>query len=151
MEKRSGKDRRNQSDINFHALLFGGRRERIRRQNDRRKIFMVDRYSSSLFGAIAVILFLSVIDAFLTLFLIDHGAYEVNPIMAYYLNIGPYTFFIVKYGLTCLAVFVLLMLRNIFLRPIGVFTHSVFYFIAGAFLAVVVWEFYLYFNVKGFF
>jgi len=149
VDRRSGKDRRNQRGNNIRSLLFGGRRETIRRKDDRRKIFIVDRYSTSLFGAIAAILFLSAVDALLTLSLIGRGAYEVNPIMAYYLSAGPYVFFTVKYGLTSLAVFVLLMFKNIFLRPIRVFTHSVFYFIAGAFLVVVAWEFYLYFNVNN--
>ncbi len=145
VDRRSGKDRRKQRGNNIGSLIFGGRRAKIRRQDDRCKIFVVDQYSTSLFGAIVAILFLSVIDALLTLSLTGHGAYEVNPIMAYYLNVGPYTFFVVKYGLTSLAVFVLLMFRNIFLKPIKVFTRSVFYFIAAAFMAVVVWEFYLYF------
>ena len=115
-----------------------------------KRFFVVDRYSTTLFGVIVVILFLSAVDALLTLFLINRGAYEVNPIMAYYLSLGPYHFFIVKYGLTSLAVFVLLMFRDIFLRSIGVFTHSLLYFIAGVFLVVVAWELYLVFFIKSF-
>ena len=148
LERRSGKDRRNRGCGSIRSLIFGGRREEIRRQDDNHRIFVVDRYSTRLFGVIVAILFLSVIDALLTLFLIDHGAYEVNPIMAYYLSVGPYTFFIVKYGLTSLAVFILLIFKNTFLRSIGVFAHSLFYFIAGVFLIVVVWELHLFFRVK---
>jgi hypothetical protein len=145
--RRSGNDRRNKRGFSIRSLIFGGRRETIRRQEDRSKIFWADRYGTGLFAAIVVTLFLSVLDALLTLYLINHGAYEVNPIMAYYLNIGPYAFFTVKYTLTCTAVIVLLMFRNVFLRTIRVFTHSLFFFIIGAFAAVVVWQCYLVFYV----
>lgn len=147
IDRRSGKDRRSRRGISIRSIVFGGKREAIRRQEDMYKIFLVDRYSSTLFAAIVVILFLSVIDALLTLFLINHGAYEVNPIMAYYLNVGPYTFFSVKYSLTCIAVITLLMFRNVFLRTIRIFTHSLFFFIIGAFMAVVAWQVYLVFYV----
>ena len=149
-ERRSKNDRRDQVGISIRSFIFGGRREIIRRQNDRQKIFVVDRYSTGLFAVIVAILFLSAIDALLTLFLINHGAYEVNPIMAYYLNLGPYHFFAVKYGLTSLAVFVMLMFRNIFLRSVRIYTHSLFYLILGVFIAVVTWQLYLVLYVKGF-
>ena len=105
-DRRSGNDRRDRKRFNIRELFVYGRRENIRRQEDIREIFHVDRYSTALFGAIVAILFLSVMDAFLTLFLIDHGAVEINPLMAYYLNIGPLTFIVVKYLLTSLSVFV---------------------------------------------
>jgi len=147
VERRSGKDRRSQSGFNIRSLLMGGKRAIIRRQDDRYKFVYVDQYSQSLFGAIVLILLLSVLDALLTLLLMDHGAAEINPIMAYYLNIGPYTFLSVKYMLTSMGVIILLMLRNIFLRAIKLYTHSLFYFIIVMFVTVVAWEFYLIFDV----
>ena len=147
IDRRSGNDRRNGHGFSLRSLLLGGRRETIRRREDRSRIFWADRYSTGLFAAIVVTLFLSVLDALLTLYLINHGAYEVNPIMAYYLDVGPYAFFSVKYALTCVAVIVLLMFRNVFLRTIRIFTHSLFIFIIGAFMAVVVWQCYLVFYV----
>jgi hypothetical protein len=146
-ERRSGKDRRTSAGPVSCVMFKGGRREKNRRREDQRKIFCADRYSPTLFGAIILILFLSVLDALLTLFLIDHGATEINPIMAYYLNVGPYTFFCVKYALTALAVLVLLFCQNIFLRTIKIYTHSIFYFIVAALMTVVAWELYLIFNV----
>ena len=151
VDRRSGTDRRNHSGINIRSLLIGGRRTNIRRQDDKRKILLVDRYSTRLFAAIIVILSLSITDALLTLMLIDNGAYEMNPVMAYYLNGGPHIFIVMKYLLTCLAIFVLLMYRNVFLRTIRIFTHSLFYYIIGAFMAVVAWELYLFRNVNNLF
>ena len=147
VDRRSGKNRRNQSRINIRSLLIGGRRENIRRKEDKQKIFYVDRYGPFFFAAIVIILSLSVIDALLTLFLIGNGAFELNPIMAYYIKIGPYSFLAVKYALTSIGVVSFLILRNIYLRPFKIYTGSLFYFIIAVFMTVVAWQLYLVSNV----
>ena len=96
---------------------------------------------------IVAILFLCVIDSLLTLFLLNNGAYEINPVMAFFLQFGPYTFFASKYLLTILPVICLLMYRDIVIRIIKISTRSVLYFIAVFYLAVVVWELFLISNV----
>ncbi len=143
VERRSITDRRNNSGISIRSLLFGGRREIIRRHEDKQKLFYVDRYSQFHFAPIVLILFLSVVDAVLTIVLINHGANEVNPIMAYCLDIGPYTFLIIKYSLTSVGLIVLLMLRNIFIKPIRIYTGSIFYFLLVVFIGVVTWQIFL--------
>ena len=146
-DRRSGIDRRSASGTVSGARLKGGRREHNRRREDQQKFFVADRYSQRLFGAIILILLLSVLDGLLTLYLINHGATEINPIMNYYLNVGPYAFFSVKYALTAFAVLVLLFCQNIFLRRIRIYTRSIFYFIAAALMTVVAWELYLIFGI----
>ena len=94
-------------------------------------------------GIIALILFFSVIDALLTLFLINHGAIEVNPIMAFYLNLGPYVFLGVKYGLTSVGLLILLVFRDMFLRPLQMKTGMFFYVILAAFVGVISWQIFL--------
>jgi len=147
LSNRSGKDRRNKNGFNIRSLLLGGRREKIRRQEDTRRIFYVDRYSPKLFAVIVAILFLSVIDALLTLSLLNHGAYETNPVMAFFHQFGPYTFFASKYLLTILPVICLLIYRNFVLRIINITARSVLYFVAVFYLAVVGWELYLISNM----
>ena len=143
IERRSGTERRLSSTINFRALLLGGRRERGRRKEDIPKTFLVDRYSPTFLAVIVGILFLSVIDALLTLYLIGRGAVELNPVMAYYLELGPYSFLAVKYALTCVAVISFLLLRNIYLRPLRLYAGTLFYFVLALFGSVVIWELYL--------
>jgi len=145
---RSGKDRRSRSGLTIKSLLFGGRRKKIRRQEDTRRYFFVDHYSPGLFFIIVSILFLCVIDALLTLRLLDQGAYEINPVMAYFLKYGPYTFFIAKYLLTIIPAICLLMFGNIVLRLIKS-TRSVLYAMAVFYLAVVVMQLYLVSNVAS--
>lgn len=94
-----------------------------------------------------VILLLSVVDALLTLFLIDHGAVEINPLMAFYLNVGPLAFIVVKYTLTSLSVFLLLMFRNVFFSSIRRNTLFLFTLIIGAFIGVVTWQLFLTYRI----
>lgn len=147
MDRRSGNDKRKQARINMRMLAGDGNRRIIRRQEDKGRIFFVDQYSPQLFVTIVAILFLCVLDALLTLYLLNHGAYEVNPIMAYLLNIGPYAFYITKYAITIIATFGLFLLRGVVIQKLNVTVHSLLYFIAGLYLGVVAWELYLFSDV----
>lgn len=146
-DRRSGVDRRATTRPSIRYLCRSGKREAVRRREEQKIIFLADRYSPSLFGAILLILLFSVLDALLTLFLIDHNATELNPVMAYYLKVGPYAFFSVKYLLTSVAVIFLLLCQNVFLPTIRIYTRSLFYFAAAAFMSVVGWELFLIFYV----
>ena len=115
----------------------------IRRQEDRERQFFVDQYSPILFVPIVAILFMCVLDALLTLFLLNHGAYEINPIMAYLLNIGPYAFYTTKYAITIIATLGLLMFRGILIQKFNLSVHLLLYFVAGLYCVVVAWELYL--------
>jgi len=68
-DRRSGKDRRKHKLPKFKFLFVKGAREGIRRQQDRHKFFIFDRYSAKLLAAILIILLFSVLDSFFTLFL----------------------------------------------------------------------------------
>jgi len=146
-ERRSGADRRKMPRLKLRSWYRGGTREIIRRHEERNTLFLADRYSQSVFGAILLILFFSVLDALLTLYLIGHDATELNPIMAYYINVGPYAFLFVKYLLTSVSVVILLLCQNAFLRTMRIYAHSLFYVIVAAFMSVVVWELFLIFHV----
>jgi len=146
---RSGIDRRKNPRINIRSLMGVGKRRIIRRQEDKSIIFLVDLFSPKLFLPIVATLFFSVMDALLTLFLIGNGAYETNPIMAYYLNIGPYSFFAVKYILTSVGIIILLIFRNLTFKIFKISTSALLYLIAGIFIAVVAWEIFLISKIIG--
>ena len=86
---------------------------------------------------------LSMLDAFFTLLLINNGAVEVNPLMAFYLEVGPDVFLIVKYLLTCLSLFILLMFSHRVAQSLKMESVKLFSFIIAAFTGVVVWQLYL--------
>ena len=144
---RSGIDRRKRAGFNLRMLAGNGNRKVIRRQEDQDRIFFVDHYSPVLFVTIVGILFLCAIDALLTLHLLNYGAYETNPVMAFLLNTGPYAFFIPKYVLTLIATFGLFMFRNVIIRKLNISTHSLLFIMAWIYAAVVGWELYLIFYV----
>ncbi len=145
INRRSGKDRRNRSGFSIRLLVGAGKRGNVRRIGDRGRIFFVDRYSPKLFAAILAGIFLSIVDAFLTLLLMGHGAYEVNPIMAYALSISPSVFVASKYVLTCIAALIVLMLRDVVVvRGKKLPPHVLLYLFVGGFALVVAWELYLF-------
>lgn len=96
---------------------------------------------------IVAILFLSAVDALLTLLLLNHGAYETNPVMAHLLDIGPYAFFVPKYAITIIAAFGLLIFRYVVIRKLNVSAHFLLYLMAWIYATVVVWQLYLVYYV----
>ena len=146
-DKRSGKDRRTHRFPKLRYLLFAGRRAHVRREEDWHGTFYFDRYSSSIFAAIVLILLLSVLDALLTLYLLDRGSTELNPVMAYFLKYGPFVFMGAKYFLTCMGVVILLLFRNALRKRSATHARNIFSYIIGAFSTVIVWELCLIFFV----
>ena len=143
LDRRSGGDRRLQRNVRLRFLFWGGRRIKGRRHEDRQRLMYFDRYRQSHFTIIALILFFSVMDALLTLELINRGAVELNPIMAFYLAIDPRTFLLVKYGLTSAGVVILLLCHNFFIRTIRIRVGVLLYLALAAFLGVFSWQVYL--------
>jgi hypothetical protein len=146
-EKRRGVDRRTNKRARLKYLLFDGRREQSRRNEDRSKAVIYDRYNPKLFFAITTILVLSILDAVLTLIVIQRGATELNPVMAYFLELGTPTFIIAKYLLTSVGVLILLIFKNVFLTRIKIYTHSLFPCVIVVFMVVIAWELFLIFGV----
>ena len=105
---------------------------------------MFDWYSPKLFVTILIVLILSIVDGFLTLFLLEHGAYEVNPIMAYLIDVSPSAFVAVKYSFdlhgcsNCFNTKQCLYSYNQILGP-----YIAVLFLQAFFMVVVVWELYL--------
>jgi len=142
-ENRRGLDRRTNNKARLKYLFLNGRRERSRRDEDMGKATIFDLYNQKLFFAITAILILSILDAVLTLVIIQMGARELNPVMAYFLEHGPLTFIVAKYVLTSIGVLILLIFKNVFLTKIKIYTHSLFPCVIFVFIAVVAWELFL--------
>jgi hypothetical protein len=147
IEKRSGKDRRTHRFPKLKYLMFAGRRAGVRRKEDWDGAFYFDRYSSNIFAAIVLILLLSVPDALLTLYLIDRGSTELNPVMSYFLKYGPFVFMGAKYFLTSMGVVLLLLFHNALRKRSVSHARNLFSYIISAFTTVIVWEICLIFFV----
>ena len=120
-----------------------GRRSGVRREEDRQQSYRIDRHSLDTLTAVLLLVVLSILDAMLTLFLVSHGAAEVNPVMAYFLNHGPLAFFSAKYVFTGVFVFVILMHTHYYLFGTKVRVKTLFVVFAIPLAVVVKWELYL--------
>ena len=100
IERRSSQDRRQSHIAFFKLVLCKGKRCSLRRAEDCKQITVLDQYDTSLMICALIVLGLSMVDAVLTLTLLEHGAVEVNPVMRYFIDLGLGPFVIAKYGLT---------------------------------------------------
>lgn len=142
-EQRSNHDRR-QKHIPFYKLfLFKGKRSTLRRSEDCKQITLVDQYHPNLLIYTLIVVGLSLLDAALTLTLLSKGAVELNPVMRYYLSLGPRTFVIVKYGLTAFSLMIMVVLHTIISVRYRIFASIMFPSCILLFGSVIIWEIYL--------
>ncbi len=100
--RRAFVDRRSRPTPALSRYSLVGRRHSVRRETDPQNVYM-DRVGWKLGGVLLSILMFHVLDAFFTLAHIARGGNEVNPIMDYFLQIGPAPFVAVKLGLASLG------------------------------------------------
>jgi hypothetical protein len=143
VERRSGIDRRTKRFGDWRWFLKTGRRRQVRRRSDRTQLHALDYYPFKLFFMLVAVLLLSIVDALLTLWLVGNGAVEINPVMAYYLDLGPSAFMAIKYFITAASVVLVVVLNYVFVRFLGLGFGSLLNVFAGCFFMVVVWELFL--------
>ncbi len=108
---------------------------------------MVKDRDPRILAQIILILLLSLLDAYFTLYLLSHGASEINPVMAFFLQFGKRPFIVAKYLLTSFSVVILLLPDQIRLFEFQTSRRTTFLTIVGIFALVILWELYLIFFV----
>jgi hypothetical protein len=98
-ERRNAPDRRKRV---LYSLFYGSFNPRRRnpRRTDARSLRDLDWHQPQWLAVAMLIVVLSCVDAALTLSLMSHGAYEVNPIMAPIVGGSALVFTLIKVGLT---------------------------------------------------
>jgi hypothetical protein len=114
-DRRSGKDRRAAPTSPLTLKSLFGSRMNSRRKEDLTRYYFFDRYSPFFVVLLLITLLLSIFDAFLTMRLMDENFKELNPIMEFFLNLGPSPFLLVKWILTVFGLLTLLVLKNFYL------------------------------------
>lgn len=107
---------------------------------------MLDYYHPALLLSIILVLVLSGVDALLTLFLMDYGAVELNPVMAFFIELGSLHFVLAKYSLTAFSVFIVVIFNYYFFRHLKIFTRDLLHFFSLGFAVVIIWELVLTFR-----
>jgi Domain of unknown function (DUF5658) len=121
-ERREHVDRRRRLWWSVVYGNFNPRRRAPPRRLDQSQYHSVDWHSAHLLAVAIGILLLSVVDAFMTLILLQGGADEVNPIMALVVYRSVAVFAALKMALTSLGVvFMVFLARYRFMRrlPVG--------------------------------
>ncbi|MGD8941130.1 MAG: DUF5658 family protein [Gammaproteobacteria bacterium] len=114
----SGQDRRRKNSLRtaVHSL-YRNRRASVRRIDDDVVNVYLDQHEPWLIYMALGALLLSATDAFFTLALLQHGSYELNPFMDFFIQKDPRLFFIVKFTMTSTCIVFVLMHKNFqFLR-----------------------------------
>ena len=131
----------------LRALWHGNfkRRRVAPRRTYERHAVVTDWFHPQWLGVSLLILLLCCFDAVLTLTLISHGAYELNPVMASLLEGSREAFVLVKLGLTAMGVVFLTVLAR--LRVFGRTVGLVLYLILAGYVALVGYELFLLRNI----
>jgi hypothetical protein len=143
-ERRAGQERRSRP---WKALFFGAWRARRRdlRRGERGSLGYVDWHAPHWFAAAFLVLVLSLVDTFLTLVLLDHGAIEINPLMRVFVNDDGRQFAFVKLALTAWGVAILVVLarvpvfRRYIAGPVLVATAVLYLSLVGYELWLIYW------------
>ena len=115
IDQRSQSDRRQKPTSPWAAFPPAGQRMACRRASEHGRPYFVDRFSSGMFIVILTLIIASIIDAILTIQLIEAGAKEINPLMDRLLDHGILPFLLVKYVLTVAGLPLLLIFKNYYL------------------------------------
>ncbi|MEN6458375.1 MAG: DUF5658 family protein [Thermoguttaceae bacterium] len=115
VEQREKSDRRQSPTSPRGCFPLAGRRKRQRRAEEHRQPYFVDRFSSTLLILVLMLLMASLVDALLTLRLIQAGGTEINPLMDRLLSMGVVPFLIGKYILTAIGLPLLVIFKNFYL------------------------------------
>jgi hypothetical protein len=138
-ERRDRTDRRNRLWWSIWYGSFNPRRRNPSRRLDDSRFHSLDWYSSHLLAAAIGILLLSVVDAFMTLTLLEGGADEVNPIMGVFVYRNVAMFAALKMGMTSVSIVMMVVLaRYRFMRVLRV--AWVLYGILVAYATLIVYE-----------
>lgn len=116
----------------------------MRSTEDKRGLHFVDEYSPNLMRLILLLLILSIVDGLTTLYLLKDDVFEINPIMAFCLDRGPWFFLATKFLLTCFGATCLLVVSNH--RAFGgrIQVRDIFPAMVSLYLMVMVWNSFLY-------
>jgi hypothetical protein len=118
-ERRFSQDRRMRPTSGLSRYTFFGRRKMIRRKTEQQCGGYVDRYSSILFFFLISIIGLNVLDAFLTMLILDLKGWELNPVVNSVIALYGTEFWIWKFCIVSTSIILLcLHIKFRFVREI---------------------------------
>ena len=92
-------ERRKRPTPGLSRYTFCGRRKGFYKESDHQKGGYIDHYSSKLFIVLVAILGLNVLDVILTMIILDHSGFELNPVVRSAIEVYGDRFWVWKYGI----------------------------------------------------
>ncbi|MBS0423774.1 MAG: hypothetical protein JSR71_04955 [Proteobacteria bacterium] len=126
----------------YHLGIKMGKRSADRRVSARGKPEYVDRYAGSLLFCVIAILFLSALDAHLTLNILMNGGEEINWFMAVLIEESAEKFVAIKLALTSMALILLVIHHNVRLAKFLRVRHLKYMILTG-YSTLIGYEWYL--------
>ena len=136
-EKRIQKDRRKQPTPGLSRHSLFGQRKGFRRRVDQKKGGYVDRYSPRLFFFLVLIAGLNVLDALLTMMILELRGQEINPVVQSVMGLYGERFWVWKFAIVSVCI-VLLCLHSRFKRVMAICIGCGFIY-----LAVILYQIFL--------
>ena len=133
MNGRILKDRRKQPTPALSRFTVKGRRTSFRRKEERKRGGYVDRYSSGLLFLIVLIVGFNVMDAWLTMIILEDGGREANPVVSSVIQLYGDKFWIWKFAIVSVPLVLLCLHSKFRLAVAAIWAISVFYTIAISF------------------
>jgi len=136
-DKRSLRDRREKPTPPLSRYSFLGRRKNLRRKTDQRKGGYTDRYSTTLFFFLVLLVGLNILDSLFTMMILDQRGIEVNPVVRAAIALHGDRFWIWKFALVSFCL-VILCLHSKFRV-----TRGVVFILSSIYLLVVLYQLFL--------
>jgi len=134
-------DRRKPSLRSFIYGAFNPRRRRFRREEDANYTFL-DWHPRHLLVVATLVMVLSVIDGLFTVYLINAGLQELNPVLAPLVHGDPVAFALIKIAFTGVGVITLVISAHARLWR-GFKVSRIFYALLVGYSSVIIYELYL--------
>jgi hypothetical protein len=136
-DTRTLKDRRVRPTAPLSRYTIRGRRRTFRRKEDQKRQSYVDRYGSGLLFLLTWVAGLNVLDALLTMMILDDGGWEANPVVRSVIRLYGDGFWIWKFGMVSVPL-ILLCLHSKFRMVL-----TIVFCISALMTCVVLYEIHL--------
>jgi hypothetical protein len=134
-------ERRKRPTPGLSRYTLFGRRKGFYKEGDHQKGGYVDHYSSKLFIAMVAILGLNVLDVILTMVILEHRGFELNPVVRSAIEVYGDRFWVWKYGIVSAC----LLLLCLHIKFKGV--KTIIIVICSIYLTVILYQIFLIRNI----
>jgi hypothetical protein len=107
-----------------------GRRRSFRRKEDQKRGGYIDRYGAGLLLLIVLIVGFNVMDAWLTMTILENGGWEANPVVSSVIQLYGDRFWIWKFAIVSLPLILLCLHSKFRLAVPALWAIGVFYMVA---------------------